>query len=264
MSADPPFPPAQHLGFCRHCGRAVHDRSFSQPSGEAEYDRWVACAPCHDTLGLAPEVREGVSDRTVVLHGVVFAAALEGSQVLEVVLLPFQYAPWHGRFEFEPSDIVRAGSSLAPLDPLVELAAARTAWEGLRERVLIVDSLDDPVLWIRTVHNHMVVALDGASAAAAEQLNPDLRRPPLVDLSTAVDWAEAFGAPLEALVRARGAPEPAGCLPPLRQAAFVARLLELHAPHGPRQGRPVYEHVLCNLAPPPEVLATEGSCDGSL
>ena len=131
MSDDSPLPPAQHLGFCRYCGRAVHDRSFSQPSAEAEYDRWVACAPCHDTLGLAPEVREGVSDRTVVLHGLVFAAALEGSQVLEVVLLPFQYAPWHGRFEFEPADIVRAGASLAPLDPLVELAAVRTAWDRL-------------------------------------------------------------------------------------------------------------------------------------
>ena len=261
MSDDSPLPPVQHLGFCRYCGRTVHDRSFSQPSAEAEYDRWVACAPCHDTLGLAPDVREGVSDRTVVLHGVVFAAALVGSQVLEVVLLPFQYAPWHGRFEFEPADIVRAGAWLAPLDPLVELAAVRAAWDRRRERVLIVDSLDDPVLRIRTVHNHMIVALDGASAAAAEQLNPGIRRPPLVDLSTAVDWAEAFGAPLEALVRARVAPEPARCLPPLRQAALVARLLELHAPHGPRQGRHVLEHVLCNLAPPPEVLATEGSRD---
>ena len=51
---------------------------------------------------------------------------------------------------------------------------ATVCWEGRRERVLIVDSLADPLFGTRTAHNHMVVALDGPSAAVAERLNPVL------------------------------------------------------------------------------------------
>ena len=40
--------------------------------------------------------------------------------------------------------------------------------------MLIVDSLADPLFGTRTAHNHMVVALDGPSAAVAERLNPVL------------------------------------------------------------------------------------------
>ena len=261
MSGDTPQPiPVRHLGFCRYCARSVHTASFSDESAHREFTTTSGtCQACQDQLPL----NERDADRDLsapVLHGIVFGAAVEGEVVCEVALLPFQYDPCYGRFEYEPANIVRAGAALEPVDPLVELAAMRTAWDGRRERVLLVDSLADPLLGARTAHNHMVVALDGAAAAAAEQLNPRLRRPPLVDLSAAVGWTEAFGAPLEEMVRARGAPGPARCLPPLRQAAFVAHLLELQAPAGPHEGRPVLEHVLLAMTPP-EALTTEGPRD---
>ena len=105
----------------------------------------------------------------------------------------------------------------------------------------------------------MVVTLDGATAAAAETLNPGLRRPPLVDMSAAVPWCEAFGAPLQKLLRAHGVG--GARLPALRQAALVARMLELQTPAGPYAGRPLFEHILITMAPP-DALAAEGYSDG--
>lgn len=259
MSDDTPQPIAvRHLGFCRYCGRTVHDQSFPDESAHRLYVCSAVCAACQDCLHFNPCTDDVDQTPTPVLHGTVFAAAVRDG--VELALLPFQYDPWHAQFDYEPANIVRAGPALAPVDPFVELAAIRSAWDGRLERLLLVDSLGDPLLSLRILHNHMVVAFDGAVAAAAEALVPGLRRPPLVDLTSAVDWTEAFGAPLEEFIRARGAPEPAGCLPPLRQAALVARLLELEAPAGPHRGRPVFEHVLLSVAPP-EAAATEDCCD---
>ena len=157
---------------------------------------------------------------------------------------------------------MRAGAGLEPLDAFDELAAVRPAWAGRCERVLVVDSLADPLLRCRTVHNHMVIALDAACAAAAVTLNPGLRRPPLVDLSAAVPWVEVFGAPLDELLRAHGAGGPAACLSPLRQSALMARLLERTVPAGPHAGGPVLECVLFGMTPP-DALATQAPCDGT-
>ena len=250
MSDDsaPPRPPVA-LGFCRCCARSVHTASFSNEAAYREYVTYGTCQVCQDLL--PPNGCTVERDLSApVLHGTVFGAALEGTAVREVVLLPFQYDPCYGRFEYEPGDIVRAGAALDPLDPFVELAAVRPGWAGRCERALTMDSLADPLLGCRMTHNHMVVAFDDAAAAAAERLNPDLRRPPLVDLSAAVCWADAFGAPPEALLRERGARGPVASLSPLRQSALVARLLELTAPAGPHEGRPVLEHVLFSLTPP--------------
>ena len=180
------------LGFCRCCGRGVHTDSFSDESALIEYSSSSTCQPCQDVLGLNPRDSHDDARPTPVLHGTVFAAAVEGAEVLEVALLQFQYDPVHARLDYEPGDIVRAGPELEPLDPLAELAAVRPTWAGRCERVLTFASLSDPVLCARTVHNHLVIALDGATAAAAVKLNPGLRRPPLVALSAAVPWTESI------------------------------------------------------------------------
>ena len=190
-----------------------------------------------------------------------FAAAVDAATIREVALLPFQYDPTYGRFDYEPADIVRAGPELEPLDPLAELSPVRPRWAGRCQRVLALASLSDPVLVARTVHNHLIIALDGATAAVAERLNPGVRRPPLVELSAAVP-SDAFGVPFEALLGAYDVCGPVGSLPALRQAALLGRLLELQAPAGPHRGRPLLEHVLFSVAPP-DALApeAEGSSD---
>lgn len=262
MSDDSARPrPPRALGFCRACARSVHDQSFSDAAGLREYIAYGTCQVCQDCLDLNPrDADDAHTTPTPVLHGVVFAAAVDGPEVREVALLPFQYDPWHAGFEYEPGDIVRAGAALAPLDPFVELAALRPAWAGRFERVLSVASLSDPVLRVRTAHNHMVIAVDGVSATAAERLNPGLGRPPLVELSAAVRWRDAFGAPLDELLRTHGAGGPLASLSPLRQAALGAGLLELRAPAGPRQGCPVLDHILLGMTPP-DALTTDGPCD---
>ena len=262
MSDDsaPPRPPGA-LGFCRCCSRSVHTASFSDEAAHREYVTYATCQVCQDLL--PPDERPDERDLSApVLHGTVFGAALEGTAVREVALLPFQFDPCYGRFEYEPADIVRAGAALAPLDPLVELAAMRSAWAGRRERVLTIDSLTDPLLRCRMTHNHMLIAVDATCAAAAERLTPGLRRPPLVDLSAAVPWCDVFGAPLEKLLREPGAGGPPACLSPLRQSARVARLLGLTVPTGPHEGGLVLEHVLFSLTPP-DAGATQAPGDAT-
>ena len=238
------------LGYCRWCARSVHTASFSDDASHRAYCDSGSCQPCFDALSNKEDGDERDHSRPI-LHGTVFGAVVAGTVVREVALLPFQYDAWYGRLEWEPGDVVRASEGLAPLDPLGELEAVRPAWAGRRrERVLLVDSLADPLLGTRTVRNHLVVALDGVSAGAAAELNPALRRPPLVDLGAAVPWAAAFGAPLEELVRAHVPGVDGGSLPALRQCAVAARLLETPAPAGPHEGATALEHVLFGFSVP--------------
>ena len=247
------------LGYCRWCARSVHGASFSDDASQRAYCDSGSCQPCFDALSNKEDGDERDHSRPI-LHGTVFGAVVAETVVREVALLPFQYDAWYGRFEYEPGDVVRAGEVLAPLDPLGELAAVRPVWAGRCERVLLVDSLADPLLGTRTVRNHLVVAFDGVSAAAAAELNPTLRRPPLVDLGAAVPWAPAFGAPLEELVRAHVPGVDVGCGSALRQCAVAARLLELPAPAGPHPGATALEHILFGLSVPGAVT-TEPPCD---
>ena len=246
-SAQPPR--VTDLGYCRWCARSVHTASFSDDVSHRAYCDSATCQVCFDALS---NTDSGVErDHSApVLHGTVFGAVVAETVVREVALLPFQYDAWYARFEWEPGDIVRAGEVLEPLDPLGELAAVRPAWAGPCERVLLLDSLADPLLGTRTVRSHLVVALDGVSAAAAAELNPTLRRPPLVDLGAAVPWAETFGAPFEELVRAHGRGVDGGSVSALRQCAIAARLLELPAPAGRHEGATALEHVLFGISVP--------------
>ena len=69
-------------------------------------------------------------------------------------------------------------------------------------------------------------------------------------------WADAFGAPLlplEAFLHAHGLDGAVGCADAclgsaLRQCALLARLLELRASAGPRDGCTAFEHFLFGYA----------------
>ena len=237
---------APDLGFCRGCARTVHGASFSDGAAYHVYTRCGLCQACQDVLPRS----EGAGECDAfapVLHGVVLGAAVEGTRVREVALVPFQYDAAFGRFECEPADIVRAGDAPEPLDAFVELAAARPVWDHRRERVLTVGALCDPLLGARILRNHLVLVLDGVSAGVAERLCPTLRRPPLVDLSAAVPWAGAFGAPLQALLCANAPGAVVRFTSALHQCACVLRLLDVPALGGAHRGSTVFDHVLFGL-----------------
>ena len=246
------------LGWCRLCGRTVHAASLSDDVSHCEYtSRSGACQPCQDALSLNADA----ADRAVVapvLHGVVLGAVVEESRVRELALLPFQYDPWYDRFEYEPGDLVCAGPVLEPVHPLAELGGIRPVWAGRRERVLILDSLADPLLRLRLERNHLILALDAATADVASELSPTLRRPPLVDLSAVVCWDE-FGGSLGELLRAN-APDRAVCFTSaLHQCACVARLLQIPALSGDYAGCDLFDHVLLRAVVPVAAAVKEAS-----
>ena len=243
------------LGFCRFCAQPVTSASFRDDASHREYMITATCQSCQDRLLL----RGSDPDRPVscpVLHGTIVGAVAEGATPREVALLAFSYDPWAARFEWEPGHIVHAGDVPEPIDPFAELGAMRDAWSEHDVRVLTLASFDDPLLAARISRNHVVVALDRLCVVVTARLCPSLPLPPLVDLNAQVPWVDAFGAPLlplDEFLRVQGLDGVLGpadaCLgSALRQCAVVARLLELPAPAGPRDGCTVFEHFLFGYA----------------
>lgn len=249
-----------HLGYCRLCARGVHAASLNDDVSHRAYAERAVCQPCQDALSLNTDVaeRDWVAP---VLHGSIFGSVVSDSRILEAAVLQFQFDPWYGRFAYEPGDVVRAGALRTTADPLAELVAIRSLWEGRDERVLHLAAVGDPLLRLRIAHNHMVIALDAAAADAASQLCPSLRRPPLVDLSAAVPW-DWFGAPLDELLRANAPDGEVRFSSALRQCACVARLLEVPALEGEYLGTDVFNHVLLR-AIVPAAAALKEACGGS-
>ena len=192
----------------------------------------------------------------------------DGAVPREAALLPFRYDSWHGRFEWEPRHIVRVGDVPPPIDPFDELAAMSDAWSEHNVRVLTLASFDDPLMAARLSRTHVLVALHSLSVVGTVGLCPSVPLPPLADLAAHVPWAEAFGAPLlplDALLHAHrlgGAVGSANACfgSALRRCALIARLLELRATAGPREGSSAFEHWLFAYVGTTGVLI-EGACD---
>ena len=138
-----------------------------------------------------------------------------------------------------PADLLWAGSgALARSSRGRQLGAIRPAWAAAEcyERLLTLGTFDDPLLQSRLSSYDLMVALDCETAGFARQIWPSVLASPVVALTVAVPWSEAFGAslfPIDAFV---------GCVfehafgaevgrelrqSPFRQAAFVARALTL-------------------------------------
>ena len=151
---------------------------------------------------------------------------------------------------------MHAGDVPGPPDPFAELGAMRDAWSGHSVRVLTMASFDDPLLAARLSRTHVVVALHRLSVVDTIGLCSSVPLPPLVDLAAQVPWADAFGAPLlplEAFLHAHGFDGAVGCADAcfgsaLRQCALIARLLELRATAGSRDGCTAFEHFLFGYA----------------
>ena len=225
------------LGFCRWCGRAVYGVSFDSPAAAREYIISSLCSTCQDAMFLGgtdgdPYVAGAVR------RGAVFAAIAEGDDPCEVVLLPFRFNASDGRLVWAPADLLWAGSGALPDHPWSQLGAIRPAWAAAEcyERLLTLGTFDDPLLQSRLSSYDLMVALDCETAGFARQIWPSVLASPVVALTVAVPWSEAFGAslfPIDAFVacvfeHAFGAEVGRELRQsPFRQAAFVARALTL-------------------------------------
>ena len=227
------------LGFCRWCGRAVYGVSFDSPAAAREYIISSLCSTCQDAMFLGgtdgdPYVAGAVR------RGAVFAAIAEGDDPCEVVLLPFRFNASDARLVWAPADLLWAGSGALPGHPWNQLGAIRPAWAAAEcyERLLTLGTFEDPLLQSRLSSYDLMVALDCETAGFARQIWPSLLASPVVALTVAVPWSEAFGAslfPIDAFVGcafehefgAEVGREPVLRQSPFRQAAFVARALTL-------------------------------------
>ena len=240
------------LGYCRWCGRPVRSDSFADDAeSHHEYMITAACSACQTRM-FGGQTDPDLPDSCPILHGAIVGTVSDGAVPREAALLPFRYDPWHGRFEWEPRHIVRAGDVPGPIDPFAELGAMRDAWSEHDVRVLTLASFDDALLAARMERSHVVVALHRRSVVVTTLLCPSVPLPALVDLAAQVPWADAFGAPLlplEAFIRAHRLDGAVGSADAcfgsaLRQCALLARLLELRATAGPRDGCTAFEHFL--------------------
>ena len=243
------------LGYCRWCGRAVRADSFTDDESHREYMITAACQSCQDRM-FSGRRDPDLPDSCPLLHGAIVGTVPDGAVPREAAMLPFRYDSWHGRFEWEPRHIVHAGDVPGPPDPFAELGAMRDAWSEHHVRVLTMASFDDPLLAARLSRTHVVVALHRLSVVDTIGLCSSVPLPPLVDLAAQVPWADAFGAPLlplEPFLHAHGLDGAVGCADAclgsaLRQCALLARLLELRATAGSRDGCTAFEHFLFGYA----------------
>ena len=131
-------------------------------------------------------------------------------------------------------------------------------------------SFHDALLAARMERSHVVIALHRRSVAVTTLLCPSAPPPGLVDLAAQVPWSAGFGAPLlplEAFLHAHGLDGAVGSADAcfgsaLRQCALLARLLELRASAGPRDGCTAFEHFLFGNAQTAGPSIQE-PCDGA-
>ena len=184
--------------------------------------------------------------------GVAVGAATDERDLSEVALLPFVFVVANRRLVWEPRFIVRAGFSLPPVDPWVEIAPMHRGWKEHAVRVLCVPTLCDPRIVGGLAGAELVIGLDAAAVGFTGRLCADAQPPSLVDLGLEVACPEAYGAPLFPLPAFLATHLPGveavspGTRRPsaLRQCALLARLLGLPATTGRDAGLTAFELLL--------------------
>ena len=250
-------------GFCRWCARAVS--ACGLRGGERRrFEADPVCAWCR---ALVRSGADCAGPCAPVVQGTVVGVVSSWGTVCELALLPFSYE--RGAFSWELHDVVRAGDPPARLRAPAELGAVCGVAGEPDVRVLSLASCRDPLVSARLGCNAVVVALRPLEAGLAGELFPavaapaSLPAPRVVDLEESIPWAGAFGRPLRPLddfLRAEGlsrfvGSEEACRHSALRQAALVARLLELAA------GGNLFERwLLAGRRPAPDD-SSDGSSD---
>ena len=239
------------LGFCRWCGIPVYPDSFRDVESEREYRHGASCQICQDARYVAGS-DEDLSESYPLRLGVAVGAATGEGDLSEVALLPFIFVVATRRLVWEPRFIVRAGFSLPPVDPWVEIAPMHHGWKEHAVRVLCVPTLYDPRIVGGLAAAELIIGLDASAVGFAGSLCADAQPPSLVDLSLEVSWPDAYGAPLLPLPDFLAAHLPGveavspGTRRPsaLRQCALLARLLGLPATTGRDVGLTAFELLL--------------------
>ena len=244
------------FGFCRWCGTAVYPDSFRDVESEREYRHGASCQNCQNRLYLGGSDDDPPGSYPLRLGVAVGAATGEGD-VSEVALLPFVFVVATRRLIWEPRFIVRAGFSLPPVDPWVEISPMHNAWQENSVRVLCVPTLYDPRIVGGLAAAELIIGLDASAVRFASRLSADAQPPALVNLAAEVAWQAAYGAPLLPLADFLAAHLPGvkeispGTRRPsaLRQCALAARLLDLPVVTGRHAGLTAFELLLRAHAP---------------
>ena len=239
------------LGFCRWCGIQVCADSFRDLESEREYRVGASCQRCQDAMYLGGS-DEDLSESYPIRLGVAVGAATGERDLSEVALLPFVFVVANRRLVWEPRFIVRAGFSVPPVDPWVEVSPMHNGWKEHAVRVLCVPTLYDPRIVGGLAAAELIIGLDASAVGFAGSLCADAQPPSLVDLSLEVSWPDAYGAPLLPLPDFLAAHLPGveavspGTRRPsaLRQCAVLARLLDLPATTGRDAGLTAFELLL--------------------
>lgn len=224
-------------GFCRWCARPVPACGETLEQRQ-RFEADPACAWCRALVRAGADC---AADSAPVVQGTAVGVISSWGTVCEIALLPFSYE--RGGFSWELHDVVRAGDPPARLRAPAELAAVCDVAGEPDVRVLSLASCRDPLVSARLGCNTLLVALRPLEAGLAGELFPAVAAPPsfpalrVVDLEESVPWEGAFGRPLRPLddfLRAEGlrcvvGSEEACSHSALRQAALIARLLELAA-----------------------------------
>ena len=254
--------PLPWAGFCRWCARAVS--ACGLRGGErARFEADPVCAWCR---ALVRAGADGAGACVPVVQGTAVGVVSTWGTVCELALLPFSYE--RGGFSWEFHDVVRAGDPPARLRAPAELAAVCDVVGEPDVRVVSLASCRDPIVSARLGCNGLLVALRPLEAGLAGELFPAVAAPAsfpalrVVDLES-IPWAGAFGRalfPLDDFLRAEGLSRVVGSEEAcrhsaLRQAALVARLLELAA------GGNLFERwLLAGRRPAPDD-SSDGSSD---
>ena len=239
------------LGFCRWCGIPVYPDSLRDIASEDHFRVGASCQGCQDAVSLGRSDEDPHASYPVRL-GVAVGATTGEQDLCELALLPFVFVAANHRIVWEPRYIVRAGFSLPPIDPWVEITPMYSAWKEHTVRVLCVPVLCDPRIVGGLAAAELVVGLDVSTLRAAARLCADAQPPSLVSLGAEVPWQEAYGTPLLPLPdflaahlpgveeRSRGTRRSSA----LRQCALIARLLDLPATTGRDVGLTAFELLL--------------------
>ena len=238
-------------GFCRWCGVPVYPDSFRNIEPESEYRLGASCQRCQDVMYLGGSDEDPPASHPLRL-GVAVGAASAERDLSEVALLPFVFVVATRRLVWEPRLIVRAGFSLPPVDPWVEISPMHNGWKEHTARVLCVPTLYDPRIVGGPAAAELIIGLDASAVRLASRLSADAQPPALVNLAAEVAWQAAYGAPLLPLADFLTAHLPGvkelspGTRRPsaLRQCALAARLLDLPVPTGRDTGLTAFELLL--------------------
>ena len=204
------------------CGALVSPDSFRDRASWRDFRITGLCQSCQDDVYLRASDADP-RGRHPIRRGVLAATVERDGVVVELGVLPFLCVIPEGRIAWEARFVLRAGASLAPLDPWDELRVLRPVLKTHQVRLTEVDDVCGPEVRA-ALDVDVAVVRDAAARVRLARLA--LGASALgVALADDLPWRALAGAPLPALL-ARWSGEAESGASVLRACALLALALE--------------------------------------